>query len=120
MQLSRDLTNRLFQLAQSPAPTALSGFVSAEGGIANACFTLSADGDARQLLQEIHDQGLTPYATFAIAPDLHQPPTRPEALSLPSLPHLLIGSRIKGVLEIDAFIETPEGWSPIELRLPKV
>jgi hypothetical protein len=71
-------------------------------------------------MAQLQAEGLAPFATFALAENLSAAPERPHHLALPSLPHLVIGSRIKGVLEIDAYLEGPSGWSTLELRLPEV
>jgi hypothetical protein len=71
-------------------------------------------------MAHLQERGLAPYATFALTEDLSAPPERPKDFALPSLPHLVIGTPIKGVLEIDAYLEGPSGWSAVELRLPEV
>lgn len=122
MDLPRELTNHLFHLAQTTTDSRSFGVIGAENGIPRACLSLNdaPEGSASQLMTQLQARGLAPFATFALADDLSAPPERPQPLSLPSLPHLVIGSRIKGVLEIDAYLEGPSGWSAIELRLPEV
>ena len=122
MDLPRELTNQLFHLAQSKAASAMFGIIGADGGIPRACFPLSGptSGEASQLIAHLQASGLAPYATFSLSEDLSAPPERPGHFALPSLPHLVIGTRTKGVLEIDAYLESPSGWSPVELRLPEV
>jgi hypothetical protein len=121
LNLSRTLTNRLFHLAQNDASKEMSGIIGAADGVARVCLTLkSGEGTGvSELLQQLEFQGLKPFATFSLSQDLTNTPARPEALALPSLPHLVIGQRTQGVLEIDAYIDTPEGWMPIEVRLPE-
>lgn len=122
MDLPRELTNHLFHLAQAGDAVPLFGVIGAEGGVPRACFPLNEapQGDASALMGQLQERGLSPYATFALTGDLSAPPDRPKDFALPSLPHLVIGTRIKGVLEIDAYLEGPSGWSPVELRLPDV
>lgn len=120
MQLSRSLTNHLFHLAQSSTLPGFTGIIAGECGVAKACFTHSAGRNPSDILQEIEAQGLTPFATFSGTEDLNSPPDRPQLLALPSLPHFSIGSRIKGVIEIEAYVETPSGWLQVELRFPEL
>jgi len=122
MNLTRELTNQLFHLAQVRTGPPSYGVIGAESGTPRACFPLSGAtvGDAIELMAQLQAEGLSPFATFALAEDLSAHPERPDHLALPSLPHLVIGSRIKGVLEIDAYVEGPSGWSAVELRLPQV
>jgi len=122
MDLSRELTNRLFHLAQTRTQSPCFGVIGAESGVARACLPLdeAPDGNPFTLMARLQERGLTPYATFALAEDLSAAPERPKGLALPSVPHLVIGTRTKGVLEIDAYLEGPSGWSTVELRLPEV
>jgi hypothetical protein len=122
MDLSRELTNRLFHLAQTQKEPPFFGLIGAESGVPRGCFPLTEapHGNASELMAQLQERGLTPYATFALAEDLSAPPERPKDFALPSLPHLVIGTRTKGVLEIDAYLEGPSGWTVVELRLPEV
>ncbi|MEY4685209.1 MAG: hypothetical protein RLZ25_1668 [Pseudomonadota bacterium] len=122
MELTRELTNHLFHLAQTRTQSQSFGIIGAQGGIPRACFSLNEnpEGHANQIMAQLQAEGLAPFATFALAEDLSAPPERPQPLALPSLPHLVIGTRVKGVLEIDAYLEGPTGWSAVELRLPEV
>lgn len=122
MDLPRELTNQLFHLAQTSAGSLSYGVIGAANGKPRACFSLNeaTESEATQLMAQLRAEGLAPFATFVLAEDLSAPPERPHNLALPSLPHLVIGSRIKGVLEIDAYLEGPSGWSSLELRLPEV
>lgn len=122
MDLPRDMTNQLFHLAQTRTGVPTYGLIGAVSGTPRACFPLNkaTEGEAAELMAQLQAEGLAPFATFALAEDLSSPPQRPQSLALPSLPHLVVGSRIKGVLEIDAYLEGPLGWSTVELRLPEV
>lgn len=122
MDLPRELTNRLFQLAQNPGQKSLFGVIGAAGGVPSACIPLDVTNpeDVASLMARFQEEGLKPFATFALNEDLSGPPDRPNDLGLPSLPHLMIGTRIKGVLEMDAYVDGPSGWTSIELRLPDV
>ena len=122
MDLPRDMTNQLFHLAQTRTGTPTYGLIGAVSGTPRACFPLNkaTECEAAELMAQFQAEGLALFATFALAEDLSSPPQRPQSLALPSLPHLVVGSRIKGVLEIDAYLEGPLGWSMVELRLPEV
>ena len=112
MDLPREMTNQLFHLAQTRTGAPIYGLIGAVSGTPRVCFPLNqpTEGEAIELMAQLQAEGLAPFATFALAEDL----------SSPSLPHLVVGSRIKGVLEIDAYLEGPLGWSTVELRLPEV
>ena len=119
MNLPREIVQHLFHLVQSQ-PAAF-GLIGAVDGVARACFPLAAHRGMTMvdLVQEMEAQGLKPFATFAVSGELPLIPERPEGLALPALPHLMIGQRTQGVLEIDAYLEGPSGWTSVELRLPK-
>lgn len=122
MDLPRELTNHLFHLAQTRTQSPSFGLIGAQSGVPCVCFSLNAapEDEAGLVMAELQARGLAPFATFALAEDLSAAPERPQRLALPSLPHLVIGTRTKGVLAIDAYLEGPSGWSAVELRLSEV
>ena len=88
MNLTRELTNQLFHLAQVRTGPPSYGVIGAESGTPRACFPLSGAtvGDAIELMAQLQAEGLSPFATFALAEDLSAHPERPDHLALPSLP----------------------------------